>query len=39
MILITGSSGFVGSNLINFFLKKKIRYIGIDKIKNSYLKI
>ena len=38
MILITGSSGFVGSNLINFFLRKKIRYIGIDKIKNSYLK-
>ena len=37
-ILVTGSSGFIGSNLIEFFKKKKIKFIGIDKIKNPYLK-
>jgi len=37
MILITGSSGFLGTNLINFFLKKKIKFIGIDKKKSAYL--
>ena len=38
MILITGSSGFVGTNLINFFLRKKISFLGIDKIKSPYYK-
>ena len=37
-ILVTGSSGFIGSNLKEFLKKKKIKFIGIDKIKNPYLK-
>ena len=38
MIIITGSSGFIGSNFIEYFLKKKIKFIGLDKIENKYLK-
>lgn len=38
-ILVTGSSGFIGSNLIKTLDKKKINFIGIDKIKNPYFKI
>jgi nucleoside-diphosphate-sugar epimerase len=30
-LLITGSSGFIGSNLCSFFLKKKISFYGLDK--------
>lgn len=37
MILITGSSGFIGSNFINFLLKKKIKFYGVDKKNNKYL--
>ena len=37
-ILVTGSSGFLGSNLINFLTKKKIKFVGIDKKNNKYLK-
>ena len=32
-ILITGSSSYIGKNLINFLEKKKISYIGIDLCK------
>ena len=32
-ILITGSSSYIGKNLINFFEENKIDYIGIDKAK------
>jgi len=37
-ILISGAGGFVGSNLVNFFNKKKIYvyYLSQKKIKNSY---
>ena len=31
-ILITGGSGFIGTNLINFFLKKKIKVINLDAL-------
>ena len=37
--IITGGSGFIGSNLINFLLKKKFLIINIDKgsyLSNSY---
>ena len=36
MILITGSTGYIGSHLSQFFLKKKIRFIGIDNLSYSY---
>lgn len=32
-ILITGSSGFIGTNLNYFFLKKKINVFNIDRKK------
>ena len=30
MILITGSSGYIGSEIANYFEQKNIKYIGID---------
>ena len=30
-IIITGGSGFIGSNLIQLLLKKKYKVINIDK--------
>ena len=32
VFLITGGSGFIGSNLVNFLLKKKHKVINLDKI-------
>ena len=34
-IVITGGNGFIGSNLVNFFIKKKFFVINIDKNKYS----
>lgn len=34
-ILIIGSEGFIGSNCVDFFLKKKWNVIGVDLIDNS----
>ena len=36
-ILITGSSGFIGSNLIEFFKSKKVKFFCLDKRNNKYL--
>ena len=36
MILITGSTGYIGSHLANFFEKNKINYVGIDNLSYSY---
>ena len=33
-ILITGGSGFIGSNLIEFLLKKNIKYLMLIKFQN-----
>jgi NAD dependent epimerase/dehydratase len=37
-VLITGGCGFVGSNLTNYFLKKRIKVVVLDKynFQNSY---
>ena len=37
MILLTGSSGFIGTNFAKFFLDHKISFLGLDKKKNLYL--
>ena len=34
-IIVTGGSGFIGSNLINFLIKRKIFVINIDKLTYS----
>ena len=34
-IVVTGGSGFIGSNLINFLIKKKFFVINVDN--NSYV--
>ena len=36
-ILITGSSGLIGSEAVNFFLKKKFKVYGIDNDLRSQL--
>ena len=39
-IIVTGGNGFIGSNLVNFLLEKKLFVINIDKnkyAKSSYL--
>ena len=37
-ILVTGSSGFIGSNLVKHLQKKKLSFHGIDKVSNPYFK-
>ena len=36
MILITGSAGYIGSQICKEFEKLKIKYIGIDCLQYSY---
>ena len=36
MILITGSAGYIGSQICKKFEKSKIKYIGIDNLKYTY---
>ena len=38
-IIVTGGSGFIGSNLVNFLIKKKYFVINIDKLTYSSNKI
>ena len=37
-ILITGCAGFIGSNLVNFFLKKNIEIVGLDNLSTGNIK-
>ena len=34
-IIVTGGSGFIGTNLVNFLIKKKYSVINIDKLTYS----
>jgi len=34
-IIVTGGSGFIGSNLINYLIQKKYFVINIDKLTYS----
>ena len=34
-IIVTGGSGFIGSNLVNFLIKKKYLIINLDKLTYS----
>ena len=38
-ILITGSSGFIGTNFCKHLIKIKKNFIGVDLIKNPYINI
>ncbi len=37
-LLITGSSGFIGTNLIKYLNRKKTKFFSLDKVKNKYIK-
>lgn len=37
MILITGSAGYIGSEICKSLEKNKIKYIGIDNLKYTYI--
>ncbi len=34
-IIVTGGSGFIGSNLVDFLIKKKFYVINLDKLTYS----
>ena len=34
-IIVTGGSGFIGSNLVDFLIKKKFFVINLDKLTYS----
>ena len=34
-IIVTGGSGFIGSNLVNFLIRKKFFVINLDKLTYS----
>ena len=38
-IIVTGGSGFIGSNLVNFLIKKNYYVINLDKLTYSANKL
>ena len=34
-IIVTGGSGFIGTNLVNFLIKKKLFFINLDNLTYS----
>ncbi|MEC8358819.1 MAG: NAD-dependent epimerase/dehydratase family protein, partial [SAR324 cluster bacterium] len=34
-VIVTGGSGFIGTNLVNFLIRKKLFVINIDKLTYS----
>ena len=34
-VIVTGGSGFIGSNLVNFLIEKKFYVINLDKLTYS----
>ena len=38
-VIITGAAGFVGSNFVDYLLKKNFKVIGIDNLKTGKKKI
>ena len=36
-ILVTGGSGFIGTNLVDFLIKKKLFVINLDKLIIFYM--
>ena len=36
MILITGSAGFIGFHLAEYYLKQKLKVIGVDNFSDYY---
>lgn len=35
-VLVTGSSGTIGTGLCEYFIKEKIEFVGIDRVKNRW---
>ena len=35
-ILVTGAAGFIGFHICNYFLKRKIKVMGIDNLDDYY---
>src|SRR5438270_290471 len=36
--LVTGAAGFIGSNLVEFLLRKNQRVVGMDNLSTGYLR-
>jgi UDP-N-acetylglucosamine 4-epimerase len=36
-ILVTGGAGFIGSNLVEYFLHKEYKVVGLDNFSTGHL--